>query len=57
MAEQPTIPNPAPGRLESQDVRKPYAAPELIVHGTIQDLTQAALNPGSDTGPDTGSAL
>ena len=34
--------------LVPQDGRKPYVAPVLITHGTIQELTQTLAGDGSD---------
>jgi hypothetical protein len=34
--------------VELQETRTPYAPPTLVIHGTIQELTEALANPGGD---------
>jgi hypothetical protein len=48
---EPPVPEPTPREAEGPDVRKPYVAPRLVTHGTIQDLTQALSQPGGDNNP------
>lgn len=50
MTEQ-QLPEPDPNPADGPDGRKPYAPPELVVHGTVQDLTQAQGQPGADNNP------
>ena len=50
MTEQ-QLPEPELNPADGPDGRKPYARPELVVHGTIQDLTQALAGNGGDTNP------
>jgi len=45
------LPEPELHPTDGADGRKPYAPPELIVHGTIQDLTQATAGSGGDNNP------
>ena len=52
MAE-PQLPEPEPesNPADGPDGRKAYVPPELVVHGTIQDLTQAQAGSGGDNNP------
>ena len=52
MTEQ-TTPEPEPAPPADPAVRKPYNPPELVTHGTIQDLTQAMGEHPSDNAPVT----
>ena len=46
MTEQPTVDEYA---LDRREDRKPYSAPLLIVHGTIQELTQSVAGNPTDS--------
>jgi hypothetical protein len=37
-------------KAATKAVKKRYAAPTLIVHGTVQELTKSGLGPVTDTG-------
>ena len=49
MTERPTTDEHA---SDPQEGRKPYSVPLLIVHGTIQELTQAAAGNPTDGAPE-----
>jgi hypothetical protein len=38
------------GKSGTQAVKKPYSSPELVVYGTVEDLTRTVANTGAMDG-------
>ena len=43
------------GESGTQAVKKPYSCPELVVYGTVEDLTQSLANMSSASDGGTGA--
>lgn len=46
---KPDKKDPPEGERAEQQAKKPYVAPQMTVHGTVAEITQA-INPGSADG-------
>jgi len=52
-----TTPRSIEGTTDGDDQKKPYAAPRLIVHGSIAKITQGAKAGSTDVGGLTATGL